>query len=321
MSALELRPLVESDLPSLARCHARVFGEGALDVATLRWSSLDAPGGARGFVALAGREVVAAYLGRATSTWFAGERRAFVQSVDSMVDPEHRKGLKRPGLFVELARAYFAHHGDEGGDAVHYGWPVREAWRVGERFLEYGLLREELVLVRELDGGAESEVETLTEADHELKWLWDRCASAWGAATVRDADWARWRFEEHPGARYRLLGARDEAGLLRGFAAVREGEWSWPGALALVDWLVPDGEPEVFARLEAGVRALARERGAERVVTLVPTWSGAFARFQDLGWRVRRAPYRCAARSFDRRASLPWLREHWWTTLADSDLA
>ena len=265
--------------------------------------------------------MVAAYLGRASSTWFAGERRPFVQSVDSMVDPAYRRGLKRPGLFVELARAYFAHHGDAGPDAVHYGWPVREAWRVGERFLEYALLREELVLVRELGEQVEHEVERLDAPDHELKWLWDRCAGSWGAATVRDEAWVRWRFVEHPRVAYTRLGARDEAGLLRGHAVLRDGAWSWPGAVALADWTVPDEEPETFARLEAGVRAHAASTGAERVVTLVPTWSRAFLRFQELGWRVRRAPYRCAARSFDRRASLPWLREHWWSTLADSDLA
>ncbi|MCB9915887.1 MAG: hypothetical protein H6828_12220 [Planctomycetes bacterium] len=280
------------------------------------------------FVALHDGEVAAAYLGRATSTWFAGERRAFVQSVDSMVDPAHRAGLKRPGLFVELARAYFAHYGAAGGDAVHYGWPVEEAWRLGERFLDYALLREELVLVRELggddDAGDAAPVVGALDVDAlepDLAWLWDRCAPRWGAATLRDAAWARWRFAEHPTTRYRLRGARDAAGVLRGFAALRASAWSWPGAHALVDWLVPDEEPDVFDALERDARALARAAGAARLVTLVPPWSGAFARFQALGWRVRLAPYRCAARSFDRRCDLAWLRAHWWTTLADSDLA
>lgn len=328
MTELDLRPLEADDLPSLARCHARVFGaDGARSEAALRWATLDNPAGSRGFVAVDEGEVVAAYLGRATRTWIGGEARSFVQSTDSMVDPDYRSGLKRPGLFVTLARAYFDHYGLGGDDAVHYGWPIESSWRIGERFLEYRLLREELVLVRELaqDDAVAGElpegVERLTEFGEDLRWLWDRCADRWGAATIRDAQWARWRFLEHPEASYTALGVRDGDGVLRGLAVVREGEWSWPGALPLCDWLVPDAEPEVAQVLERAVRAVARSRGAARLVALAPDWSGTFASLQDRGWRVQPSPYRHAARSFDRRFSLEWLRRGWWSTLADSDLA
>jgi hypothetical protein len=326
MADLDLRPLRASDLSSLARCHARVFGEvGARSEAALRWATLDNPSGSRAFVAVDGAEVVAAYLGRATRTWIAGEARSFVQSTDSMVDPAYRAGLKRPGLFVNLARAYFDHFGIRGSDAVHYGWPIESAWRIGERFLEYRLLREELVLVREL--GAEDEpglpegVVRLEDFGEDLRWLWDRCAGRWGAATIRDADWARWRFLQHPEASYAALGVRDGDGVLRGLAVVREGEWSWPGAVPLCDWLVPDEEPEVARLLERAVRGIAREAGAGRVVALVPDWSATFALLQEHAWRAQPSPYRQAARSFDRRFDLEWLRRGWWSTLADSDLA
>jgi hypothetical protein len=326
MTELELRPLQGGDLPSLARCHARVFGEaGARSEAALRWATLDNPAGSRGFVAVDEGEVVAAYLGRATRTWIGAEARSFVQSTDSMVDPEYRSGLKRPGLFVTLAREYFDHYGVRGSDVAHYGWPIESAWRIGERFLNYRLLREELVLVRELNGdagaGLPEGVERLSDFGEDLRWLWDRCAGHWGAATIRDAEWARWRFLEHPEASYVPLGVRDGDGILRGLAVLREGEWSWPGALPLCDWLVPDEEPEVAALLERAVCGAARAAGAARVVALIPEWSAAFALLQEHGWRVQPSPYRLATRSFDRRFQLEWLRRHWWTTLADSDLA
>ncbi len=327
MNSLELRSLVASDLPALARCHARVFGEeGRLGEATLLWSSFGNPAGARAFVACDGERIVAAYLGRATRTWIAGAAHSFVQSVDSMVDPAYRAGLKRPGLFVSLARRYFDEYGVNGDDVVHYGWPIEEAWRIGERLLEYRLLREELVLVRELSEEPPRcpmphEVEQQTELGEDLKWLWDRCAGAWGAATIRDAAWARWRFLEHPSQDYVLLGVRDEARVLRGLCVLRTSEWSWPGAMALCDWLVPDDEPEVASLLERGARALAAQQGAQRLIALVPDWSAAFSSFQECGWSVQLSPYRLAARSYDKRFGLAWLRKHWWMTLADSDLA
>ncbi|HIG10508.1 MAG: hypothetical protein ABGY71_15045 [bacterium] len=324
MTSIEIRPLVQEDLPALARCHERVFGAAEAHAEeTLAWGTCAVPAGPRAFVAQADGRIVGAYLGRAQATWIGGELRAMVQSVDSMIDPEYRAGLKRPGLFVNLARAYFDEYGVRGEDLVHYGWPLEKAWRIGERFLEYRLLREELVLVREVGASVSRPpgVERLEEFGPDLKWLWDRCATSFGAAAVRDAAWARWRFLDHPTNIYTPLGLRDDDGHLRGMCVMREGAWAWPGAAAVCDWLVPDTEPEVFSALEAAACAHAREQGAERLVILVPCWSDAFARFQACGWRVQPSPYRCVARSFDKRFDLAWLRQRWWTTLADSDLA
>ena len=52
----------------------------------------------------------------------------FVHIVDSMAHPDHRRGLKRPGLFVNNAFPWFelCH---EMGDAVMYGYPVPAAER------------------------------------------------------------------------------------------------------------------------------------------------------------------------------------------------
>lgn len=339
---LVLRPLDPArDVPSLLETWAAVFGERR---SAGEWSRrfLDNPAGLRAFVACDGDRVVAQYAGVPSRVWIDGEEHRFVQSVDSLVHPDYRAGLKRPGLFVRLAREYFAHYGGPrraGGDdatacdTIHYGWPLEAAWRVGKRFLSYERVREELVLVRELGAtpsapATDCAVEELRPGDlapgadgDEIRWLWERALGAWGASAVRDAAYYRWRCAPQGDARYRMLGARDAAGTLRGLAVLRDGERLAPGARALVDWMVPADDEDAARALDAAARAAARADGGARLLAWLPDRSPDFAAFQDRGWRVRPTPYRLAARSFDRRFDALFLREHWWATLADSDLA
>jgi len=196
--------------------------------------------------------------------------------------------------------------------------------------MHYGLVREELCLVRDVAAPMETspgergqsldEVEELDGSGEDLRWLWDRCASEWGAATIRDAAWFHWRFLERPGIDYTLLGVRRD-GILRGVAVLRETPWSWEGALPVCDWLVPRDEVQVAALLEEALRHRAASAGCRRLVTIFPSSSHAFELFQDMGWRVTPTPYRLVARAYERTIDLDWLRESWWYTLADSDLA
>ena len=280
------------------------------------------PAGGRVLVGVCGEEVVSSYVAQPMRVRLGTEDVYFCHVVDSMVHPEHRKGLKNPGLFVRTAQAFFDRFGDM--DAVHYGWPVERAQRIGRRFLEYKVVREELALVCELgpdSGAAEGDVVELTEAGPEVFALWERCALRWEASAVRDADYLRWRFFEHPNRRYTVLAARAADGSLEGLCVVGEDELQAEGARALVDWLVPADAPEVAARLEAAARSRAAASGGVHLVASLPPWSAEFAAFQARGWRVQATPYSLCARSFDRRVDHDLLSRGWWLTLADGDLA
>src|SRR5258705_294355 len=78
--------------------------------------------------------------------------KVFVHIVDSFVHPEHRKGLKKPGLFVETAQPWFEDCRAR-GDAVLYGYPVATAERIGQRYLEYHRLRVVDYLCRDANAG------------------------------------------------------------------------------------------------------------------------------------------------------------------------
>lgn len=319
---LEFRELRDGDLPSLLECLRAGFGAEAPDEAAWRWSAGPPGLPRRAFVALRGTRVVALYAGRPARTWLGGEERLCVQSIDLVVHPEERSGLAGGRLHRDLARAYFAEYGTRQGDAVHFGWPVPAARRIGEGALENLFVRDELALVQELGEPppAPSGVEVLTDFGEDLRWLWDRCAPGWGAAAIRDAAWARWRFLERPGVSYLPLGVRRD-GILRGLAVLRTTPWSQAGALPLVDWLVPDDEPQVAAALEAAARRTALDHGGERLVGLLPPWSDSFQALQGLGWRVHPTPYAQLFRSFDRRVGVEDWAASAWLTLADTDLA
>jgi hypothetical protein len=323
MTSPSIRELQPGEEDSLLECQRVCFGPGRAKSRTEWEWAFRRPGlPLRQIVAVQDGRVVAAYSGLPQRTWIGGEERLCVQPVDVMVHPEFRRGLRRRGLYLQIAQAFLERYGTRGGDALHYGWPIDAARRVGERFLGYEWVREELALVRTLGenpGEFPSGVREVRQLGDELKWLWDRCAPEWGAATVRDAAWARWRFLERPGCAYRLLGAYDED-LLVGLAVLRRSPWTWPGALPLCDWLVPPGELAVAQDLERAARCAAQRDGAGSLVALFPDSAAAFGLFQELGWRVVLSPYRLVARSFDGRFDSDWLRAYWWYSLADSDL-
>src|SRR5207249_680247 len=83
-----------------------------------------------------------------------GREASFTQGLDSMAHPEHRKGLRRRGLYVETARPFFAQFGRESGDVLHYGWPVEPAWRIGRTFLGYEIVRTQTIHFREPEHGS-----------------------------------------------------------------------------------------------------------------------------------------------------------------------
>jgi GNAT acetyltransferase-like protein len=327
MTGYEIRALEEADDESARAAWNTVFarGQGAPERTAEQWSWSYArnPAGRRAFGAFVDGRVVALYAALPVATLVEGVERTFAQIVDSLVLQEHRAGLKRPGLFVEVGRRFFERHGSAAGDCVFFGWPVEAAWRAGERFLAYGTLRQEIVLGREPGPGPReipAGVERLAHFDHQARWLYDRCCGPWGASTIRDARWLTWRYLERPGVEYRLFGVRDREGVLRALAVQRTCAFLGPRTSVLVDWLAPEDEPEVAEVLLAAVLAGSRADEAPAVCTLVPPWSRWFGWFQERGFAAHASDYVISARSFSPRHDLDWLRERWWYQLGDSDL-
>lgn len=327
MSAYTLRELGEDDHEPALVAWNSIATTSIFSRARTReewnWTYRANPAGVRAFVAEHEGAIVALYAAVPLATRLDGERRTFGRIVDSLVLPAHRAGLKRPGLFVGVGRAFFEHFGARGTDAVYFGWPEEGQWRAGERFLGYAPLRHEILLAREVEGGPEelpAGVESIARFEPDLRELDDRCARAFGASTVRDETYLNWRTTDRPGVRYRRLGVRDAGGALCGVAIQRTCRFLGDDVSVLVDWMVPHEEELAAQRLFEALCALTRRDGQTVLCGLVPTWSSWFEWFQARGFRAHPTTAVVGARSFSARHGIEWLRERWWYQLSDSDL-
>src|SRR5690606_23620036 len=154
--------------------------------------------------------VVAQYAGVPLAMRTAFGPATFVHIVDSMVHPQWRAGLKRPGLFVETALPWFRACDEDYHDAVLFGYPVPTAERIGQRYLGYARLRVVDYLCRAVNEGSIDlppgiAVEQVTKLGPEF----DACAARFHAdkacTTERDARYLSWRYLEVPGRPYEVF--------------------------------------------------------------------------------------------------------------------
>ena len=330
ISTYELRPYRPGDEAQIVRGFNRVFAEGDPDfvpreLADWRWGHAMNPAGQRIWVALHEGQVVAHYASQPIRMLVDGQATTFAQIVDSFVLPEHRRGLKRPGLFVETARHMLAETcGVEAGrDLVTYGWPNPQAWRIGQSFLGYEIVRMQTSLSKEPGPGSTETpigVERLERADDGVNRLYERCRSRFGASAVRDATFLNWRLFAGPRRGYELYVLRDGRGDWAGYAVYRQNDFPVAHIGWLVDWLVPEGALDEARILIEAVEARARRMRARALVAMFPEWSSWFTSFQELGFRVRGTPFLMSARNNEPRHDMAWLREHWWYQPIELDL-
>jgi len=327
MSDYEFRPYRLDDEHAILATFNRVFaadaGRRPRSLEEWRWAYSDNPAGLRVWLALDGATVAAHYASLPNRTRVEGETRVFAQIVDTMVHPDYRRGLKKPGLFVETARRMLAATCGPDKDLVTYGWPTREAWRTGKAFLDYEMVRRESALYSELDGVDPTLPAGVVRAlafPESVARLYERCAAEWGASTIRDRAWLQWRVFARPGQDYRVLTVPDAAGALLGYAVLRTTDWPIPGACVLCDWLVPSDDRETGERLLAAVRSDARAGGAAAVLALFPQWSPWFLHFQERGFLVTSTEYFMSGRNNHPRHDMFWLRDNWWYQPLDLDL-
>jgi hypothetical protein len=328
VSEYDIRPFEEADLPSLLTALNETFAANDPDYAPRteeqwRWAYERNPAGQRIWVAVKDGEVAAHYASYPYRVSTPDGEMIFAQIVDSFVHPAHRKGLKKPGLFVEIGLAFLEATSGPDKDVVSFGWPVEAAWRIGEQYFDYLVVRTQGVLAREPGAGAsELPAGVLADVplDEQVRWLYDRCAGDWGASVVRDDAYLRWRYRDNPFHDYETLGVRDADGILRGLAVTRHGDWLMPNMELVLEWLVPPGEPEVADLLHEALLARARAHGASALAAMFPEWTPWFEGFQERGWLVHPTDYVTVSMKHHPRYDAFWLRQNWWYQLGDTDL-
>jgi hypothetical protein len=335
-SGLSIRPYRPGDEHAILRTFNRVFrevcGPDYVDrtLEQWRWAYLDNPAGHRISLAVAADGTIASqYAGmpmRTDTRW--GEQR-FVHCVDSMTHPAFRQGLQAKSLFVETCMPFWA-HGRTIGDALFFGFPVDAAFRIGQRYLKYELMRAVEYLIRERDAGplaapAGLEVARVDAVPPDVGGLYERVRADKDCLVRRDYRYLKWRYVDNPArADYELWTAR-RGGALAGLTVLKPGSGLAPDSATIVDWLVPEDDADAASTLLAAAVRRQHEQGRQRLLAVFAPWSHeqrtllahGFQVVPSSTWLQRRLIHNVN----DPRFTPEYLASSWWYTLGDTDLA
>ncbi len=326
---LLLRRSNPADASAIADLMTTTFGGDdtqKLDAAWWRWKYGSNPAGFQGLVAQdADGHLIGHFGGIPLSVRADNELFTFAQSCDTCIDPAMRRGLRNPGLFVRLAQAYTSTYGIPGVNDVMFGFPNRRAYRIGNRYSDYWMLRQQWQLVSEGESSEPTDtsiqIHEATSLDEDVTALWERLLPRYRCLTRRDARFLRWRFLDAPDSPYRITLARSKTDhTLRAYAVHRLARLNDNDVGVLVDWLCDPTDQAAARSLQAAVRERYTRLGRSMVVFLCSTSSPWFGAFQDWGFRVRPSHYVMTARPFVPQLEPHFLREHWYYTLADFDI-
>lgn len=207
MTTFRIRPLQTADRPAVLELLRQALGETELLQRTadlFAWKHLDNPFGPSLMLVAEDGDGLMGF--RALMRWELstadGNRLLCMRAVDTATHPRAR----RRGVFTRLTRAAVQTARDEGVDLI-FNTPNP---RSGAGYLNMGWTKVGPigVLVRPLLGGSWRQTESLPSPT---------CGDAWddravthraprGLRTPRTAEYLRWRFGQHPSARYRVVG-------------------------------------------------------------------------------------------------------------------
>jgi hypothetical protein len=333
---VEIRPYRHGDEPAILATFNRVFREvcgPSFQDRTLerwQWAYLRNPAGHRISLAIAKDGTVASqYAGMPmlVDTPF-GEQR-FVHCVDSMTHPEWRSGLRNKSLFVETCLPFWD-HSKRIGDALFYGFPVDQAFRIGQRYLAYVLMCNMTYLVRDrerapLPAPANIAVERVAAVPPDVGALYEQQRSEKRCLVRRDYRYLHWRYVENPErADYELWTARAGRRLV-GLLVLKPDQGLAPESATIADWLAAEQDAAAIDALLAVATARQHERGRQRLLAVFPQWSAEWQALQTRGfepvpsstWMQRRLVHNICIPQI----TPEFLASAWWFTLGDSDLA
>lgn len=212
--AYSLRTYEAGDEAAIQRAFQEVFAVER-SLAEWRWKFLGPPGGSRIQLAFdSGGELVCQYAAIAVDVVWDGAPRRAAQIVD--VFSRRRRGLgRRGGAFQGTMERFLADcAASDSGVAFVYGFPGERHQRAGSVTGHYfdpsaveRLSRRAPFPPPARWSPAPSWISEGFDA-HATDDLWRRSRHRYPRATVRDAAWFRWRYEQRPGQRYLQLGVR-----------------------------------------------------------------------------------------------------------------
>jgi Acetyltransferase (GNAT) domain len=331
--SIRIRPYQPGDEHAILRAFHKVFPWAKRSLDEWNWEYRDSPLGIHCFLGVTDAgQVASQFAGIPRRVKVGSEERVFAEMVDSLVDPEMRQGLKKPGLFARTVNAYVAHFGRPDRETLMYGLPNPPAYRIGNRFLNYN----DFYLVdalekpvgdaasappaAELGGGTFDEI---AEFPADTDALWARVRGDFDVATIRDSRYLTWRWVSRPNAPYRRYALRDAAGALAGLVVLRH-DWlrqeTGRRTTAVADWVVDRTSP-LARSLPDALAGIAHAAGAERLHFVFRPQSAEWKHLVEVGYHPVATGFRLVGGTYDHAAvPLSRLIENWFITLGDFDV-
>lgn len=165
-------------------------------------------------------KIVCQYAGIATLMNHDGETIKALQPVDSMLHPDLRKTLKKKSIHQDTYEK-FLQESIYNDVKFIYGFPNREAMRIGRRFLGYrrvgiisnwvfhvswiNAIRHRFHSIEKLLKKAPFRIEQVNEFDKRTDYLWQHLKPYHKVAIIRDSNYFNWRYAHHPQRKYQLF--------------------------------------------------------------------------------------------------------------------
>lgn len=313
-----LRHVRESDFSSFAALFAQVFGH-AISLDLWCWKYADGRGCA--IAAWRDDDLVAHYGGSLRRILAFGRPIRALQVCDAMVAPRERAVMTKTGVMFQLTAAFLELYQGLIGIPLAYGFPNRRAMRLGERlgfYAEVGVLRELRWPAQGRGPRLESRVRFVNGDDAAdrlvVRQLWERMAADLADALVGVRDWEflRQRYVEHPERRYRLVLVRTRlSGTPLGLMILHQEQ----SRLALTDLVAPLRH---IPRLLVQARRLAGLWGCGSLYTWITrqhSWRFRTPDMEEVDIEVSIPTNVWVTQPY----SPPQLSDRWWLMPGDTD--
>ncbi len=267
-------------------------------------------------------EPVVMYGGVPYQAQLNGKCVEITQLMDIMSHPDYRK----TGLFIHTGNAFFDTFGGPKKSVMLYGFPGKYHFEIGQKYLAYLKTTKDVVYLSGdptiLSGNnsicSNGDIEQYSDIDASFDNLWKRCQDNYPFSIIRNADFIRWRFKEHPFRRYEIWGYRmktDEQLVAYAILSVADKK------ATLVDVLGVYAE-SVWSDFWIKLGQMLARRDISQLKTWLP--DGHFITCSAMASGLKCYPEPTGiiptVRSFDPSLTFEWISENLYYTMADADL-
>ncbi len=261
-------------------------------------------------------EAVVSYTGIPYRANLSGKTVEMTQLMDIMSHPEYRK----TGLFIKTAYAFFEFFGKD--ILFVYGFPGKYHLDIGEKYLGYTALTKPVsFLSAQVDNlisqkSESGRIERISKIDASFDCLWGKCQDKYPLSIIRNSDFVRWRFLNHPIKQYDIFSYQQDSDL-NAYAvfAIKENK------ARLVDILAPPSEALISDFMTQTALAL-KISGAELIETWLPENHFITQSLISIGFVNSPEPLGIflTVRNFENSPPSDWTSENLFYTMADADL-